>query len=305
MRRLLTINEGGAMRAGVEIDGIVVDLATCGWGSGDEVTVRSVLAQGRGSAERAIEAAERALSSATVEGRSLSDVTLGPVIPNPDKVICVGANYREHLEEANYPAPPFPEVFAKYPNALIGSGAPIPVNDVSDQVDYEGELALIIGERCKHVAERDAFSVIAGFAPVNDISARDVQLRVSQWVIGKTLDGFAPLGPGLVPTSFIEDPHDLDIETRLNGEVVQSGNTSSLIFDIPAIITYLSSMMTLEPGDVICTGTPGGVGLFRDPPLFLKHGDTVEVELTGLGVLSNPVNRVESAPLVGERAASG
>jgi acylpyruvate hydrolase len=294
MKRLISVDEDGRMHAAVDIDGKVVGLAAAGW-EGPGVGVRAVLESGVGAAERAIEMAERALAADETVGRPLAGTKLGPVVPDPDKVICVGANYRAHLEESDYPAPPYPEVFAKYPNALIGSGAPIPVTAASSEIDYEGELAIIIGRRCKHVGREEALSVIAGYAPVNDISARDVQLRVSQWVVGKTFDGFAPLGPGLVPASQIPDPHDLDLTTRLNGEVMQQSNTSLMIFDIADIVAYLSSVMTLVPGDVICTGTPGGVGLYREPPVFLTDGDTIEVEIAGVGTLVNPVRREHGA----------
>lgn len=288
MKRLVTYDAGGSWRAGAEIDGVVIDLGAAGWADGAPTTVRAVLESGPGAAERAVELAAAALAAGAAS-LPLAEVVLGPVVPDPEKVICVGANYRDHLDESDYPAPPFPEVFAKYPNALIGSGAPIPVTPVSAQVDYEGELAIVIGTRCKDVSREDALSVIAGYVPVNDLSARDVQLRVSQWVVGKTFDGFAPLGPGLVPASHVADPHDLELTTRLNGEVMQQSSTRHMIFDVVDIVTYLSSMMTLAPGDVICTGTPGGVGLYRDPPVFLRDGDTIEVEIAGVGTLSNPV----------------
>jgi 2-keto-4-pentenoate hydratase/2-oxohepta-3-ene-1,7-dioic acid hydratase in catechol pathway len=289
MIRVVSFELDGALRAGVEVHDNVVDLAAAGWGDGRPVSVREVLDGGPGSLDRAVAQAIRAVEADAVASWPSAELTLGPVIPNPDKVICVGANYRAHLDESDYPAPPFPEVFAKYPNAVIGSGAPIPVTAVSSDIDFEGELAVIIGERCKNVSRERALEVVAGYTPTNDISARDVQLRVSQWVVGKTFDGFLPLGPGLVPASQVADPQDLELVTRLNGQVMQRSNTSLMIFDIADIIVYLSSMMTLVPGDVICTGTPGGVGLYRDPPVFLKDGDVIEVEIAGLGVLANPV----------------
>lgn len=305
MHRLVSYDADGALRAGVDLSGTVVDLAEAGWGDGAPTTVKAVLASGAGAAERAIETAARALAGGSAAGRPLAEVRLGPVVPDPDKVICVGANYRAHLDESDYPAPPFPEVFAKYPNALIGHGDAIPVTPASREIDYEGELAVIIGQRCKNVGRDEALSVVAGYTIANDISARDVQLRVSQWVVGKTFDGFLPLGPGLVPASAIADPHALELTTRLNGEVMQASSTSLMIFDIVDIIVYLTTTMTLEPGDVICTGTPGGVGLYRVPPVFLTDGDVIEVEIGGLGTLVNPVRAVASASAAADAAVDG
>jgi acylpyruvate hydrolase len=290
MNRIVSYDVDGTLRAGVDLDGTVVDLGAVGWGDSSPTSVKAMLASGSGAADRAIELAVKALASGAVEGRPLDDVVLGPVVPDPDKVICVGANYRAHLDESEYPAPPFPEVFAKYPNALIGHGHSIPVTPISSQIDYEGELAVIIGQRCENVSREEALSFVGGYTQANDISARDVQLRVSQWVVGKSFDGFLPLGPALVPASQVPDPQDLELTTRLNGEVMQNSSTSLMIFDVIDIVVYLSSMMTLEPGDVICTGTPGGVGLYRDPPVFLKEGDVIEIEIDGLGLLSNPVH---------------
>jgi acylpyruvate hydrolase len=285
--------------AAVEIDGLLIDLSEAGWIGESPVTVRSILQDGDGTVDAAIAFAEDALNAGRVAAIPVGEADLGPVIPDPQKIICVGANYRAHLEESDYPAPPYPEVFAKYANALIGPGTPIPVTDLSSQLDYEGELAIVIGRTCKAVREEDVPGVIAGYSVVNDISARDVQLRVSQWVVGKTFDGFAPIGPGLVPASAISDPQNLRVVTRLNGEVMQDSNTSYMIFDIRRIVSFLSESMTLVPGDIICTGTPGGVGLYRDPPVFLGDGDVIEVEIDEIGLLSNPVRR---APVVAHQA---
>lgn len=303
MKRLVSYGSRDGLRAGVDLAGTVVDLGSIGFGGATgPVTMRQLLSSGPGAPERAIASAEEALAAGSVDGIALEDVHLGPVIPDPEKVICVGANYRAHLDESDYPAPPFPEVFAKFPNALLGSGDPIPITPASSEIDFEGELVVIIGQRCKNVSRPEALSVVAGYAPGNDISARDIQLRVSQWVVGKTLDGFLPLGPGLVPASLVPEPQDLELTTRLNGEIMQHSRTRAMIFDLADIIVYLSSMMTLEPGDVICTGTPGGVGLYRDPPVFLKDGDVIEVEVEGLGTLTNPVKNEEPAKVPGSAA---
>ena len=217
------------------------------------------------------------------------DLIFGPPIPDPDKILCIGLNYRAHAQESGLEVPPVPVVFAKFRNSLIGPGAPIELPAISQQVDYEGELAVVIGRRCKHVSPSEALSVVAGYSALNDVSARDLQLQVSQWTIGKAIDTFAPMGPGLVPAHRIPDPQKLELITRLNGRVVQHSSTADMIFSVAEIIAYLSRSMTLEPGDIIATGTPAGVGFKRDPVLFLKAGDTVEVEISSIGLLSNPV----------------
>jgi 2-keto-4-pentenoate hydratase/2-oxohepta-3-ene-1,7-dioic acid hydratase in catechol pathway len=216
-------------------------------------------------------------------------ITFGPPVPDPDKVLCIGLNYREHAREAGLPIPPVPVVFAKFRNSLIGSGAPIQLPEVSRQIDYEGELAVVIGQRCKRVSTEEALRVIGGYSVLNDISARDLQMQVSQWTIGKAIDTFAPMGPGLVPARRIPDPQKLELVTRLNGQIVQQSSTADMIFSVAEIIAHLTQVMTLEPGDIIATGTPAGVGFTRDPALFLQPGDIVEVEIPSVGRLVNPV----------------
>jgi 2-keto-4-pentenoate hydratase/2-oxohepta-3-ene-1,7-dioic acid hydratase in catechol pathway len=220
-----------------------------------------------------------------------ADIIFGPPVPDPDKVLCIGLNYREHARESGLEVPTVPVVFAKFRNSLIGPGATIQLPAISQQVDYEGELAVIIGRRCKNLRINDALSVVAGYSAFNDVSARDLQLQVSQWTIGKAIDTFAPMGPGLVPAHLVPDPQNLELITRLNGQVVQRSSTSDMIFSVAEIIAYLSRSMTLEPGDIIATGTPSGVGFKREPALFLKSGDVVEVEISSVGLLSNPVVR--------------
>jgi 2-keto-4-pentenoate hydratase/2-oxohepta-3-ene-1,7-dioic acid hydratase in catechol pathway len=219
----------------------------------------------------------------------LLDVTLRAPIPRPGKIICIGLNYRDHAAESNQPIPDYPAVFSKYANSVIGPGEPIVIPRVTEAVDYEGELAFVIGRRARFVSEQDALDAVAGYMAFNDVSARDFQMRTSQWTIGKTFDTFAPMGPALVTADEIADPHDLDIRVTVSGEVLQSSNTRHLIFSIQELVAYLSQVMTLEPGDVIATGTPSGVGFARTPPRFLRPGDVVEVEIKGLGTLVNPV----------------
>lgn len=216
-------------------------------------------------------------------------VTLRAVIPNPGKIICIGLNYRDHAAETRQSVPEVPVIFAKYANTLIGPAEPILLPRVTQRVDYEAELAVVMGKRGRHITETKAMDYVAGYTAFNDISARDFQMRTSQWTIGKTFDTFGPLGPALVTADEIADPHALAIRLSIDGEVLQDSNTRELIFSIPQLIAYLSSVMTLEPGDVIATGTPAGVGFTRRPPRFLRPGETVRVEIEGIGVLENPV----------------
>ena len=220
-----------------------------------------------------------------------ADTIFGPPIPDPDKILCIGLNYREHARESGLEVPSVPVVFAKFRNSLIGPGASIELPAISQQIDYEGELAVVIGRQCKKVSVGNALSVVAGYSVFNDVSARDLQGQVSQWTIGKAIDTFGPMGPGLVPAHLIPNPQKLELTTRVNGQVVQQSSTADMIFSVAEIIAHLTRSMTLEPGDIIATGTPSGVGFKRDPALFLKAGDVVDVEISSIGVLSNPVVR--------------
>jgi acylpyruvate hydrolase len=234
--------------------------------------------------------AEAALvGAARTDVVELANVVLSAPIPRPGKIICVGLNYRDHAEESNMPIPDAPTIFSKYTNSVIGPGESIVIPHVTDKVDYEGELAFVIGRRGRYVPEEEALDYVGGYMAFNDVSARDFQMRTSQWTIGKTFDTFAPVGPALVTADEIPDPHNLDLCVRIAGEVLQSSNTRNLIFSVQALIAYLSQVMTLEPGDVVATGTPSGVGFARNPPRFLRPGDVVEVEIQGIGTLANPV----------------
>jgi 2-keto-4-pentenoate hydratase/2-oxohepta-3-ene-1,7-dioic acid hydratase in catechol pathway len=235
--------------------------------------------------------------------RAWSALTRGPVrhdprhvallapIPDPQKIICIGLNYRDHAAESGVPAPPEPVLFSKYPSALIGHGAEIVLPKVSEQVDYEAELVVAIGRRGRHIPRERALDYVGGYAVGHDVSARDWQLNKpgKQWMAGKTFDTFAPVGPQLVTPDEIPDPQNLGIRLRLNGQTMQDSNTSQLIFGVAELIAYLSQVFTLEPGDLIFTGTPPGVGMARKPPVWLKPGDTVEVDIDHLGTLRNPV----------------
>lgn len=221
----------------------------------------------------------------------LGDVHLNPPLKNINKVICIGKNYADHAREMGGEPPEIPVVFSMFPSAIIGPGDNVVLPRISSQVDYEAELVVVIGKPGRHIARERAMDHVFGYCCGNDISARDWQKGKpgGQWLLGKTFDTFAPLGPFLVTKDEVKDPHQLDVCCRLNGEVMQISNTSKLIFQIDFLISHLSQFITLAPGDLIFTGTPPGVGAGRKPPLFLKPGDTVEVEIESVGVLANPI----------------
>ena len=278
-------------RAGVEHAGLVIDVAPLWSENGHEATTKHVLIAGSATIQRIFDQAREILAagpeaSGIFEAASLE---LGPPVPDPDKIICIGLNYADHASEAGLAQTAVPLFFAKYRNSLTGPTSPILLPRVSRQIDYEGELAVIMGMRCKEVSEQEALRYVAGYTIMNDVSARDLQMRTSQYIAGKTLDTFAPMGPGMVLASDIPDPQTLLLTTRVNGQVVQHASTATMIFSVASIVSFLSSLMTLEPGDIIATGTPSGVGFKRTPPLFLQDGDVVEVEIEGIGQIRNPV----------------
>ena len=217
------------------------------------------------------------------------DVSYLPVIPRPDKILCVGVNYRPHVEEMGRDIPEQPVVFVRFSGSVVGHGRPIVRPAVSQQFDYEGELAVIIGRRGRHVPRQAALDHVAGYTCFMDGSVRDWQQHTMQFTPGKNFDRSGAVGPCLVSREAISDPSQLQLQTRLNGEVVQKGRLDELIFDIPRLIEYCSTFTELLPGDLIATGTPGGVGAARTPPLWLQAGDTVEVDVDAIGVLKNPV----------------
>ena len=228
--------------------------------------------------------------TATCQGDiPLDSVRLLAPITNPGKVVAIGLNYMDHVTEGGFDVPEFATMFCKYPSAIVASGDDIRWSTaLTQQVDYEAELALVIGATARNVAAADAYDYIAGYMNCNDVTARDLQFRPGdQWLRGKCLDSFCPLGPWLLSSDEVPDPHSLDIECRVNGQVLQQSNTDQIIHRIPQLLEYLSEAFTLEPGDVVITGTPSGVGAFRKPPLWLQDGDLVEVEIAGLGVLQN------------------
>ena len=210
------------------------------------------------------------------------------MIASPQKIICVGLNYRDHAEEQGTPLPERPLLFAKWPNTLIGNGDAIRIPSISQQVDYEAELGVVIGRTASGVSVDDALDHVEGYVVANDVSGRDLQFADGQWVRGKSLDTFLPVGD-LVPARDVADPQNLPIRAILNGTVMQDSNTSNQIFGVAEVIAFISQAITLEPADLIITGTPAGVGAFREPPVWLKPGDEITIEIEGLGSITNPV----------------
>jgi 2-keto-4-pentenoate hydratase/2-oxohepta-3-ene-1,7-dioic acid hydratase in catechol pathway len=219
----------------------------------------------------------------------LADVTLLAPIPRPPKFICVGLNYRDHAAEAKMEIPSVPTIFNKFTNVVIGPGATIVLPRVSSKPDYEAELAFVIGRGGRYIPAARAMEHVFGYTIVNDVSARDFQNATSQWLMGKTFDTFAPMGPWIVTKDELTDPHSLDISLEIGGLVLQKSNTRELIFKIPQLIEYISQVVTLEPGDVVATGTPAGVGFSWKPPRWLRPGDETIVRIEGIGELRNPV----------------
>ena len=215
----------------------------------------------------------------------LASLRLEAPVRRPSKIVCVGLNYRDHAIESGMPIPEHPVIFAKWANSIVGPDATVSIPRVAHQVDYEVELAVVIGRQAKHVPVDDALSVVAGYTIANDLSARDLQLSSSQWTYGKAIDGFLPLGPVLVTTDELPDPQSLALGCDVNGETRQSSNTAEMVFTVAEIVSYLSQVMTLEPGDVIATGTPPGVAMGMSPPLWLHPGDRVTCWIEDIGRL--------------------
>ncbi len=287
--RLLSLGSRHEERPGVFLEaGKVLDLTRLEGGFFS--SWRRILVEKRLDALRELLIKEQWPSSALVDPDREG---WAPPLPDPSKIICLGRNYRAHAEEQAKPLPARPLLFPKLPSALIGHGAPIPLPDpaIEDRVDYEAELAVVIGRRARGVSEAQALGFVAGYTILNDISGRRTQRAEKQWLRAKGFDGFAPCGPWIVTADEIPDPQALKIECRVNGELRQSSDTGKMIFSVAYLISYLSATMTLEPGDIISTGTPGGVGEHRDPPVFLGEGDVVTCSIAGIGSLENPVRK--------------
>ncbi|MDQ0185543.1 fumarylacetoacetate hydrolase family protein [Cytobacillus sp. FSL R5-0569] len=224
---------------------------------------------------------------------TFEDVKIEAPVTKPGKIICVGHNYREHIAEMGRELPPHPVVFAKFANTVIGPQDDIPFYPISEQLDYEAEFAFVVGKKARNVAKEDALNYVAGYTIANDVTYRDIQRRTLQWLQGKTVEGSAPMGPWLITSDELQDPSGLGVLLTVNGEERQKTNTANFVFDVPTLVEFLSNLMTLEPGDIVLTGTPGGVGFARDPQVFLKDGDVVRIEVDKVGVLENKVSKVE------------
>jgi 2-keto-4-pentenoate hydratase/2-oxohepta-3-ene-1,7-dioic acid hydratase in catechol pathway len=288
----VTYREDGLWRAGVLVGEVVVDAAGAATGrprAPGPLSTRQILEADRDLLRKLQAAAGDIAADEAQGGRRAAEVELGPPVPDPEKIVCLGLNYRDHADEMALEPPSAPTLFPKFRNALLGSGHSVVIPPASAQVDFEGELAVVIGRRCKDVPEAEALGCVAGYMPFNDVSARDLQMATSQWTAGKVPDTFAPCGPALVLSDEVPDPQSLRISTRVNGVTLQSASTADMIFPVAQIVSFLSRLMTLEAGDVIATGTPPGVGYSRRPPVFLAPGDVVEVEIDSLGTLRNPV----------------
>jgi len=285
--RLVSFGEPGHEQAGVLWEEQVIPLVALdsSWAG----SLKSLLARLRPQKIR-----ER-LTAADVQGIPLSEVRLRPPVPDAGKVICVGLNYVDHAEEQDKTLPETPLLFAKASTALTGPRDDVVIPQGITHVDYEAELACVIGKGGRNIPQEQALDHVAGYMILNDVSARKLQKSERQWFLAKSMDTFAPCGPALITADEIQDPFALDISLELNGEVRQSSNTRNLHFRVDYLLAYLSRTMTLEPGDILSTGTPGGVGVYSDPPVFLKDGDEMVTRIQGLGELRNRVRQDHSA----------
>jgi 2-keto-4-pentenoate hydratase/2-oxohepta-3-ene-1,7-dioic acid hydratase in catechol pathway len=284
--KLVTFNAGRGPRLGALVDQQVVDLAEASSGQLPS-DMLSFLALGEAGIAQARAALEAGAPTGTAE--SLQLVKLMAPILNPTKIIAIGLNYMDHCREQKIDPPKSPIIFTKFPSSIVGPGETIRWSPkLTDQVDYEAELAVVIGRTTRHVSQVEALNYVAGYTICDDVSARDLQFGDGQWIRGKSLDTFCPLGPYLVTRDEIPDPNNLAIRCLVNDQVLQDSTTAEMIFQVPFLIEYISRAFTLYPGDIITTGTPDGVGVFRNPKVFLKNGDTVTVEIEGLGRLTNP-----------------
>lgn len=299
--RLVTFAEGGQAKVGALVGGQVLDLSAAAnstiLGGAEPVhpltSVEEVIRSHEALSwiKRLLENLRPSEPGGDGLLRPLDKVRLLPPITRPPKIICVGRNYAEHAKEAGLEISPMPILFARFANTLVGHGAPVLVPAVSHELDWEGELAVIIGKPTngRRISRAEAMDYVFGYSIFNDVTVRNYQFRTTQYTAGKNFRTSGPFGPSVVTADEIEDPHNLELKTFLNGEIMQSANTKSMLYDIPAILENIAEFTDLEPGDVIPMGTPAGVGFKRKPPIFLKHGDVISVEVECLGTLTNPV----------------
>jgi 2-keto-4-pentenoate hydratase/2-oxohepta-3-ene-1,7-dioic acid hydratase in catechol pathway len=294
--KLITFIQNDGFRLGIKTEQGVLDVAAAlsvvPSGVSIPTTVHEVIEGGAAAVAALHQYAKLALASSDNKKAYLleeSALTIGPCVTHPNKIICVGLNYRKHAEETNAAIPEYPILFNKFNNTLTGHNHEVPLPKVSQKVDYEAELVIVIGKTAKYISKEDALSHVFGYCNVNDLSARDLQLRTQQWLLGKSCDKFSPLGPYLVTADEVGNPNDLAIKCIVNGEVRQNSNTSDMIFHCDEIVSYISQHMTLVPGDIILTGTPQGVvlGYPVDKQVWLKDGDEVTIEIEKLGSLTN------------------
>src|ERR1700730_10341732 len=279
--KLVTFECNGSTEPGALFDDKVIGLKSAGF-----PTLLHLIQGGAEALQRAQALIDNPPADAIVP---LATVRLLAPLSHPPKIICVGLNYRDHALDCHAEIPKVPTIFSKYTTAILGPGEAIILPRHSKEPDYEAEFAVVIGKGGRYITKDRWREHVFGYTNLNDVSARDFQMATSQWMIGKTFDTFAPIGPAIVTVDEIEDPHNLKIQLELSGELMQDSNTSNLIFKLPKLIAYLSSVFTLEPGDIIATGTPAGVGFARKPPRWLKPGDEVTVRVQGVGELTNPV----------------
>ncbi len=290
--KLVTFKVDGHERLGTVYDGAIVDLQVLAVAAGSSRQWFDSMLEFLQAGEPALTFTRSLLQHdllAAAVRLPFEGVGLAAPIPNPSKIVAIGLNYRDHCVEQGIEAPAAPLLFAKFPNSITGPYDSIVIPEGDPQVDYEVELGVVIGKRAKRVNENAALEHVAGYLVVNDVSAREWQFADKQWTRGKSCDTFAPMGPWLTTADEIPEPENLALSTRVNGELLQDSSTNNLIFGVSKLIAYISASITLEPGDVIATGTPPGVGVFRKPPLYLKPGDVVEVQVEKLGALRNRV----------------
>ncbi len=282
--KLVTFEAARDLHTGAVVGEGIVDLAAAGL----PARMIDLIAEWSRLAARA-----REIADTTTPQYKLSQVRVHAPVPDPQKILAIGLNYADHIAESSQPKPEKQIWFSKLPNAVNGPYDPIELPKASSAIDYEAELVVVIGKRCRHVSKADAASVVFGYAAGNDVSVRDWQFHTAQWIVGKSFDTHAPIGPWIVTSDEIGDPHTLGIRALVNGELRQNSNTSNLVFNVYDQIAYLSQAMTLMPGDLIFTGTPGGVGMAMKPPSFLKAGDVVRIEIDRIGALEGTMRPEE------------
>ncbi|GAB2873252.1 fumarylacetoacetate hydrolase family protein [Streptomyces mayteni] len=292
--RLVSYRSDGEWRAGAVLDSTVYDVDVALSRSGTpglarRATTRELLRRHGHALGEVADIVRRAAAQPAARVGDVSELRLGPPITDPGKVLCVGLNYDDHVAETGRALPAHPDLFAKFASSLIGPHDEIRCSGVTDNLDFEGELAVVIGREGRDVPPETALDLVAGVMVLNDVTARDLQYRGTQWLAGKAVDGSTPCGPALVTLDEVGDPQHLELTTRVNGERVQASNTKHMIFPIAELISYVSRFLTLSPGDVVSTGTPEGIGAKQNPPLWLRPGDSVEVEIERVGTLRNVV----------------